>query len=200
MQRNIELELRAEVRKEEYNKLLSQLKKEYKLISHTKRLSVMYFGKIGGVPIDIRVRITNGKAEVVVKKGSLHAHDRIELSQPINRSQFIGMVRLYSLFGFQTEVAERETYNFAMGRGVVFSLVKAGNIAYVEVEKMSGKLEVEKNKQQLLKILDTFKLKPIIRQKEFDKLCKRLSKYSDWSFNGSKRDLMRLRRLLMKYY
>jgi len=199
MAREVELELRAEVKRDEFNKLLSRLKKEYKLISHTKRLSVMYFGKISGVSIDIRVRITNGRAEVVVKKGALHAHDRIELSQPIDKDQFIGMTRLYSLFGFQAEVAERETYNFALGRGVIFSLVKAGKIAYVEVEKMSSILDVEKNKQQLLKILAVFNLKPILKQKEFDGLCKRLSKYSDWLFTGSKRDLGRLQKLLIKY-
>jgi len=196
---NIELELRAEVKKDQYPKLLSKLKRGYKLISHTKRLSVMYFGKIGQASLDVRVRITNGDSEVAIKKGVLHAHDRIEMSQSIDRSQFMGMTQLYSLFDFKSEVAERETHNFDMGRNIVFSLVKAGNIAYVEIEKMSRKQEVEKNKEQLQVILDDFKLKTIANEKEFNKLCDRLSKHSDWSFMGSKKDMAKLKKLLARY-
>ena len=123
-QKNIELELRAEVPQKKCDKLLSKLKSSSKLISHTKRLSVMCFGNIGKNTFDIRIRITNGKAEVVIKKGELHAHDRIEISSPINKSQFIKMVELFSLFDSKMEVAERETYNFDMGDGIGLSIPK----------------------------------------------------------------------------
>lgn len=199
MSKNIELELRAEVKKDQYTKLLSKLKREYKLISHTKRLSVMYFGKVGQASLDVRVRITNGESEVAIKKGALHAHDRIEMSQPIDKSQFMGMVQLYGLFDFKSEVAERETHNFDMGKKIVFSLVKAGDIAYAEIEKMSSKQEVEKNKKQLQIVLDDFKLKTIATEREFNNLCDRLSKHSDWPFAGSKRDIAKLKKLLAKY-
>lgn len=199
MSKNIELELRAEVKKDQYAKLLSKLKREYKLISHTQRLSVMYFGKVGQASLDVRVRITNSESEVAIKKGALHAHDRIEMSQPIDKSQFMGMAQFYSLFDFKSEVAERETHNFDMGRKIVFSLVKAGDIAYVEIEKMSSKQEVEKNKEQLQVILDNFNLKTIATEKEFNNLCDRLSEHSDWLFTGSKGDMAKLKKLLAKY-
>ena len=82
-QKNIELELRAEISKNKYFKLLNKLKNGAKLISRTKRLSVMYFGQINDYSFDIRVRITNGKPEVAIKKGALHAHDRLETIKSI---------------------------------------------------------------------------------------------------------------------
>jgi len=199
MSKNIELELRAEVKKSQYGRLLSKLRKEYRLISHTRRLSVMYFGKAANESIDIRVRITNGKSEVAIKKGALYAHDRMEFSQAIEKSQFVGMVKFYSIFGFKSEVAERETFNFDMGKQIIFSLVKAGDLAYAEVEKMSTDFDVEKNRKQILSILKNFKLRVINRPAEFDKLCEKLSKQSDWLFIGSNQDIIRLRHLLSKY-
>ncbi len=67
-QKNIELELRTEILKNTYNRLLTKLKKNKKLDSHTKRLSVMCFGNINKSTLDIRIRITNDKSEVVIKK------------------------------------------------------------------------------------------------------------------------------------
>lgn len=91
--KNIELELRAVVTGEYFNDLLARFKQESSLISHTKRLSVMYFGKINESSLDIRVRITNGEAEAVIKKGSLHADDRIEISQPIKKRPVYGVCK-----------------------------------------------------------------------------------------------------------
>ena len=156
--RNIELELRAEVNSKEYDKLLRKLQKNVKQISYTERLSVMYFGKIGKNNFDIKVRVTNGKSEVAVKKGSLHADNRIELTQPINKKRFIGMVGIYDLLNFDSEVAERKTYNFSLGNDIIFSLVNAGDISYIEIEKMSTKKDFEKNKKELISIIKNYKL------------------------------------------
>ena len=158
----------------------------------------MYFGKIDKTSFDIRVRITNGKSEIAIKKGALHAHDRTEMVQPIEKNQFIGMTHLYCLLGFKSEVGERETYNFDMGRKITFSLVKAGDISYAEVEKMSNKVDTEKNKGQILKILTDLKLK-MTTKKEFDNLCNRLSKHVDGPFTESKLDIVKLKKLLTKY-
>ncbi len=109
------------------------------------------------------------------------------------------MVKLFSLFEFKMEVAERETYNFNMGNDTVFSLVNASKIAYVEVEKMSSKKDMDENKKQIMGILDQYKLKPITKQKDFNRICDKLSKYSDWSFSGSPANYKKLKNLLSRY-
>jgi hypothetical protein len=193
---NIELELRAEISGDKFEELLAILRKQAKLVSHTKRLSVMHFGKIGDYDFDIRVRITNGEAEVVIKRGGFHSDNRVEISQPINKDQFMGMVHMLSLFNFTTKVAERETYNFDLGDEIIYSLVKAGNIFYVEIEKISSKDSIEENRKKLLSIINKQQLKLINTEKSFSKLCDRLSKYCDWSFDNSEDHFKKLQELL----
>lgn len=200
MENNIELELRAEVSLDQLKRLFSDLNKRQKLLSYTKRLSVMFLGVINQVNFDIRVRISsNGEAELVVKKGYYHAHNRVESSQKIKKDQFIGIVKIFSLFGFQSKVTERENFVFDLGKGITMVLVKAESIAYIEIEKMSHKKNIDKNKAELLNIVNSFGLKLIDSEDEFNKLCGRLTKHCDWIFNGTKSDIEKLETMLKSY-
>lgn len=196
---NIELEFRAEIKEKQFFQLLSRLEKKGKLISHTRRLSAMFFGKINDNSFDIRVRITNGQPEVVIKKGDLYAVDRLEFSQPITREQFFGFIRLFSLFSFKSEIAERETYNFLLNDSVTISVVKAGNISYVEIEKMSSKDTLEINRKHLLDLVGEYDLKLISSEEEFSNLCERLSKQCDWLFTNTGENFDKLKNIFTKY-
>lgn len=199
MQKNIELELRAEIPKSDFGGMLGKLKRSGKLISKTRRLSVMYFGGVGRKKFDIRVRITNGDSEVVIKKGSTHSHNRIEVSRSIEKSQFIGMVKIMAELGFYMKVGERENYNFDFGDGVMVSLVKAGSVSYLEIEKMSTPKEQKLIKKELIKIASSLDVKLIKNRKEFLNLCDRLSNGIDWKFNQTGGDYKKLTGLLGKF-
>lgn len=200
MENNIELELRAEVSLDQFDALLSDLKKKQKILSHTKRLSVMFLGAINQVNFDIRVRISsNGKTELVIKKGDYHTHNRIEFSQEIKQDQFIGFVKIFSLFGFQAKVAERENFAFDLGDNIAMVLVKAGPIAYVEIEKMSNEKNIDENRDKLLRIVNSFNLKLIDNGDEFNELCDRLTRYCDWVFDGTASHIEKLETLLKAY-
>ena len=82
--------------------------------------------------------------EVVVKSGSFRAHDRIEMAQKINPEEFLGMVKIFSQFDFTVKIGERETFNYALPDDIRASLVFAGPISYIELEKMSSEADVEK--------------------------------------------------------
>ena len=160
----------------------------------------MFLGKINKSNFDIRVRISsNGKAEIVVKKGDFHVHDRIENSQEITKNQFIGIVKILVLFGFKSKVTERENFEFDLDNNITLVLVKARSIAYVEIEKMSNIKNLEKNKSELSSIVKNFDLKIIKDDKEFNKLCNRLTKYSDWVFDGSDDHIAKLTSMLNLY-
>lgn len=197
MKKDIELEVRAEIF--DTDKLLSSLKENNNLISHTKRLSAMFFGKTEAGKFDIRVRVTNGESEVVIKKGGFHANDRKEVSQPIESDQFIGFVRQFSLFDFHTEIAERETFNFDFGNDIVFSLVKAGDIAYAEIEKMTNEENIETDRAALYEVADRYDLTVIEDKETFDELCDRLSEHCDWAFDGSEEHYKKFREKLEEY-
>lgn len=197
---NIELELRAEISSMQFTGLLKKLKQQTKLISYTKRLSVMFLGKINKSNFDIRVRINSDKkSEIVIKKGDFHTHDRVESSQEINKDQFIGIVKMLSLFGFKSKITERENFVFDFGDNIYLTMVKAGNIFYVEIEKMSNEKEKEKEKEKLLKIFSNLSLNFIKDEKVFNDLCNRLSTDSDWAFDCSENHLKKLNNMLITY-
>lgn len=191
----IELELRAEIPFHELEKIKKHIEGFGKLASKTKRLSVMYFGKIEDNPVDIRVRITDGKSEVVIKSGAYVSNNRLEISQPIETRQFLGMVKLFSLFGFSTMISERETYNYLLPDNVIVSLVLADRIAYVEFELISSKENFNQNKEKLTSLVNQFDLQIMTTDEEFEQHCKRLDAV-DWTFKNQKEDYDKLRLLL----
>jgi ubiquinone/menaquinone biosynthesis C-methylase UbiE len=197
-ERTIELELRSEVMEQDRENLGKHLNEIGILRSRTRRLSVMLFGEVAEKKIDIRIRITNGECEVVVKSGSFGSHDRIEISQKIYPDQFLGMVSLLSQLGFLMEVGERETFNYELPNGVIISMVFAGEIAYVELEKMSSKLDLDENNVQLMSVARQLKLR-ILDEKGFEDLCKRLTKTVDWSFCNTADDYKKLEQMFENY-
>lgn len=199
MKKNIELELRAEIKNKDFKKILELLKNKGELISETHRLSVMFFGKNGKNVFDIRVRITNGESEVVIKRGIMHSHDRVETSQAISKNQFMGMVKIFNQLGFDSKVGERETFNFDFGDGVIASLVSAKKISYIELEKMSSKVDIDKNNEQLKIIANILGVKIIETSSEFNDLCDRLDKNVDWNFLGTNSCYKKLETVLKKY-
>ncbi len=78
-------------------------------------------------------------------------------------------------------------------------LVKAGSIAYVEIEKMSHKKNMDKNKAELLHIINSFSLKLIDNGDKFNELCDRLTIYCDWVFNGTASHVEKLEAMLKSY-
>lgn len=197
-EKTTELELRAEISPQDKESFRKKLMGLGTLHSQTERLSVMYFGNVGTKKIDVRVRITNGECEVVVKSGSFGSHDRIEIAQEIDAAHFLGMVKIFTQFGFVTEVGERETFNYKLPDGVVVSLVSAGPIAYVELEKMSSRSDLDQNKKQLKELSDSLELQ-LLDEKEFDSLCERLAKKIDWPFHGTDEEYKKLAELINRY-
>jgi len=194
------MELRAEVSLDQFEELLTNLSNRKKLLSHTKRLSVMFLGTIDKENFDIRVRISsNGETELVIKNGDYHAHNRVEYSQKIKKDQFIGIVKVFSFFGFQSKVTERENFVFDLRNNTTMVLVKAGSIAYVEIEKISHKKNIEENKAELLRIINSFGLKLIDNDDNLNELCDRLTRYCDWVFDGTVNHLAKLEAILKPY-
>jgi adenylate cyclase class IV len=199
--RDIELEYRAEIPFAKMPEIRRRLLKLGRPLGISKRLSVMYFGKIGKAQFDIRVRITNGKAEVAVKKGGFHSSSRTETVQKIAKDQIAGFVRIFSSLGFESKISERTIERFLLKNGIEASLVEKGGIAYLELEKMSKRATVETNRRQLLNLVSEMKLNKymITGKKSFHNLCSRFSSRVDHPFINTSHDSRLLARLLKKY-
>ena len=200
MLKNIELELRAEILKKDFVAIFDKLKKKGNLISETDRLSVMFFGDYKDSCLDIRVRITNGESEIAIKKGNFYSCNRTEFSQKIPNEQFINMVKIMSRLGFDSKVGERKTFNFQFPDEIIISLAKAKNLSYLEIEKMTDKLNQNRDKEKLYGVAKDLDVKIIKNKEKFDNFCERLSGTIDWKFMNTEDCYSKLRNLLDKRF
>ncbi len=149
--------------------------------------------------IDIRIRVTNGDCEVVVKSGSFGAHNRVERAQKISQEQFLGMVKIFTQLGFSMKVGGREIINYKLSDNIMVSLVLAGQIAYVELEKMSSKSDLDENYKQLQQLADRLTLNLLQSEADFNELCEDLTKTVDWQFNDTIEDYEKLKKIFKNY-
>ncbi len=195
----IELELRCEIPSRQFNKTLNHLRRHGKFLKHTKRLSVMCFGQVGTNKLDVRIRTTKQRAEVVLKKGHWHAHNRTEVIQEISPDQFLGMTRIFAELDFEMKVGERESYDFSFRPGIVITLARAGKIAYLEAEKQTTTTKMARHKKELSVLARNLNLPPFLSGKQFYDLCHRLTKHTDWLFRNRPADYRKLAVQLKKY-
>lgn len=157
---DIELEYRAEIPIQEFDAQKELFESIASLHSHTQRLTVMGILQQDDASINVRVRITKDgmsgtvSPEFVVKKGAGHAHNRIEIAQPIVLAEFTGFTRIISeLISGEKTFFARETYNFRTDSGIDIALVKAQKHAYVEFEKLCSKDDESITKEEVLSFM-----------------------------------------------
>jgi len=195
MKTNKEIELRAEVSPKELSGIESKFPAT-SLVSSNERLSVIFLGTINNENVDIRIRIDSQKhAELILKIGDFHSHNRTEITQKIQPDQFMGLVNIFSKFGFSIKVMRRKTKRlFFKNEGYEVALVDADKFAYVEIEKVldtSDEALITEEKNNLEEIMVSAGMTSI-NKKQFDNLCDRLTKEVDWVFNGSSADYSKL--------
>ena len=74
MKKNIEVEIRSLVTKNQYDNLFKFFKKEGKFLGEEKQISYYFSGEI-----DLRIQKSNKSAKIWLKKGKMHADSRKEI-------------------------------------------------------------------------------------------------------------------------
>lgn len=207
--KSIEVEIRAEIKPHDVGRVEKKLKTlGFKIASTTNRTSVMSFGmtdaqgrgwnKHKKKDVDIRCRVTNGKAEVVVKTGETHLSNRLELSSDVSMEQFYQFAAMVASTGLFTKVGSKMTKNYKKGSVVVSIVQSPSGITYVEIERMSTRVLEKKTLNQLQELANALELHVIESRKAFLELCERLTRIDDWEFNGTPQDLKRLKKEIEK--
>jgi adenylate cyclase class IV len=143
MEKNIEVEVRGLLSTEEYTKLKSFFdenaeKKEVKdriLIDYSTFLP----GGVEGRKKDIRLRVTNGIPEIIVKLGEWGGSEsRKELSVTTAPGTFDLLTEIFAALGYEKGVlAVRKSHVYDY-KGTEFALVEVpGHSYYFEAEKMA---------------------------------------------------------------
>jgi uncharacterized protein YjbK len=98
MEKQIEVEFIGNITRDKFNELKEKFKNEGKFKKRKERVSFMYFrdkipkdiSEIKDEDTDLRLRITNKKPEIIIKKGSFtgsHSRKEISINFPIEEIQ-----------------------------------------------------------------------------------------------------------------
>lgn len=143
MDKNIEIELRGPLSKEEFDNLVSFFEIEGKKNGEKDRVLIDYStfldDEIKNRKKDIRLRVTNGIPEIIVKIGNWGENEhRKELSVLTKTGDFDTLVEIFATLGFNKGmlcIRKSKIYEY---KNIEFALVEVpGHSYYYEAEKMA---------------------------------------------------------------
>lgn len=203
----IEVEHRGVLTKKKFDQLKLFLKKRGKFIKEKDRFSVIYFpsGKekvrIPKSPIDLRVRITNKQAEIVLKYGKSSGADaRKEFSFPINSSQFEEAIEFLFYLGFYYGALQATKTFLYMYKGVEFSIVHASAFGYYfEAEILTDKKSVGNANKKIMSVIKELDL-DALNERDFYKLLEKFGSNSKFRFNFKKQKFLDIKKRFKEYF
>jgi len=143
MEKNIEVEVRGLLSDQEYARLKAFLDEHGRKTEEKDRIFIDYSTFLpGGVEErtrDIRIRVTNGVPEIVVKMGEWGGSEqRKELSVKTAPGTFDLLTEIFAALGFEKGIlAERKSHVYEY-KNTEFALVEVpGHSYYFEAEKMA---------------------------------------------------------------
>ncbi|MEK7088951.1 MAG: hypothetical protein AAB913_02380 [Patescibacteria group bacterium] len=189
MNKNIEVEIRGPLSKKEFNSLIKLFENKGKKTLEKNRILIDYSTFLeGGVKNrkkDIRLRVTNGIPEIIVKVGEWGGTEqRKELSVFTKPGEFDTLVEIFGELGLNKGmlcVRKSKVYEY---RSIEFALVEVpGHSYYYEAEKMANEKEnTEKIINEINKVCKDLDLK-VFDKKQFFKYIEKLNKESNEIFD-----------------
>jgi len=189
MEKNYEVELRRPLTSTDYERVSDFLLKNGELIANLHRFLIDYSTFLEGIGTrkrDIRVRITNGQPELVVKMGEWGGTHRKEVSVLLKDSQFENAIQFLGLLGYIKGVACERIIKCYKYKGINLSLVEVPGYSYFfEAEKMGIETEVNLISQEMLDVIHQLGLK-VFTKEEFYAYIEDLNKNVNWVFDFRK--------------
>lgn len=151
----VEIEFRGPLTKTGFQKLLAFLKRNGKFVKRTKRKTFVFF--TDDKTLDLKVRITDGQSEIVVKKGFWGARKREEIVLPIETKLVGAAQEILAALGYEEGVMTLREAEVFVYKDVEFSLVKCPkNYYFYEAEFVGGKSikDPEAHVKRVLKSLE----------------------------------------------
>lgn len=206
MKEQIEVEVRGKIL--DFSKTLDFFKKNAQFVEEKDRLSFIYFredvkdvSEIKDELVDLRVRITNKKAEIVMKYGKWGSQEsRKEFSFPISNENFGPALDFFKCLGW-TKGVMMDTKTFVFNyEGIEFALASVGKNSYFEAEILiNSQKEVEKSLEKIKRVCSFLKL-DIFNEDEFISLINLLNSRRDRFFDMEKDDFEEIKKKFKEYF
>jgi len=204
---NIEVEYRGTLIKKKFQELKYFLGEKGEFVKEKDRFSVIYFPrgkertKVSKSPLDLRVRITNKKAEVILKYGRNSGNDaRKEFSFPIDSERFEEMTEFLKILGFYYGALQATRTYVYMYKGVEFALVDVpGWGYYFEAEILTESSEIKNANKKIEIVCQELGLN-ILNDKEFYELLEDLGARPGFRFNFKKETFTDVKKRFLNYF
>ncbi|MBZ9569474.1 class IV adenylate cyclase [Patescibacteria group bacterium] len=167
--KNVEIEVRSFITKEEYKRLLKKFNKKAKFVNSIKEETV-YFSL--NDKKDLRLRCNEKEAFLILKKGKIHDNIRQELKIRFAREDFAKLEELLKAIGFRARVKwfrKRRVYLWDKIKVFLDDTKSYGFI--IELEKIGRAGEAKKIYKNLKNKLKSLGIK-ITPKKVFDEKFK----------------------------
>lgn len=201
-----EVEVRGPI--EDFEKVLSFFKKNANFIEERDRFSLIYFPKdtldlkeMEADPRDLRLRITNKQAELVIKYGQWGIKDsRREISIPISKEKFEDMAELLHYLGWSLGSMLATKTSVFEYKGIEFALVKNKFGNYFEAERVvSDKDESERTMKEIEKICGGLKLR-LFSKEEYYSLMDKINRTPGNIFDFRKHKFSEIKREYLDFF
>lgn len=204
---NIEVEFRGVLTKEKFKKLSDFLKEKGEFIKEKDRFSVIYFPrgkerlKVSKSPLDLRVRITNKKSEIVLKYGKSSGNDaRKEFSFPVDSEKFEETTEFFKILGFYYGVLQATKTYVYMYNDIEFALIDVpGWGYYFEAEILTDTKSVGDANKKITTTMEELSLE-VLNEKDFYKLLEDLSNRPGFRFNFKKETFSDVKKRFKDYF
>lgn len=205
----IEVEHRGILTEEKFNELNKFFKKNGKFVGKKDRFSLIYFshGKDADFklqkdnPIDLRLRITNKKSELVLKHGAWSGKDaRKEFSFPVDSKKFEDMTELLQVLGLYYGGLQATKTMVYLYKGVEFALVKVpGWGYYFEAEISANPGLVDKANKKIDLVCCELGLEAFDGKGFYD-LCNELNERPGFIFDLKKENFSDIKKRFVDYF
>ena len=188
MTKNIEVEISGPLSKEKNAELIDFFDKNGKKTNVKHRVLIDYSTFLGdglkNREKDIRLRITNGKPEIIVKLGLWNSsNNRKELSVMTETGSFDRLVQIYAALGYTKGMLCERTTQVYEYDGIEFALVEVpGHSFHFEAEIMSDEENVETAKKHIYEVCEKLGLN-IFSDEDYIKYIETLNKEANEIFD-----------------
>jgi len=189
MDKNIEIEIRGPLSKEKFDNLVKLFEDKGKKAMEKERIMIDYSTFLkGGVrnrKKDIRLRVTNGIPEIIVKIGRWGgAEQRKELSVLAKQGEFDTLVEIFGEIGFIKGMLGVRKSKVYVYKEIEFALVEVpGHSYYYEAEKMAhSKEKADKILKEMTEICGDLGL-DVFNKKQFFNYVEKLNKEANEIFD-----------------
>ncbi len=204
----VEVEHRGELSKEKFEELKSFFDKKGEFLGLNERFSVIYSQQeddqskeVYEHPVDLKVRVTNKKGELVLKYGKWSGSDaRKEFLFPIEKDKFDEMIEFLKILGHYHGVLQATKTHLYHYKSVDFALVDVPDWGYYfEAEIVTEPTNTKKANEKIRKECSDLGIEAL----DHDGFCKLLGSLNDrpgFRFNFKKQDFLDIKERFKKYF